>query len=275
MLALDEGADVVIGVDTHKDTHTAAAVSPTGAVLEHLTAPANPDGLSPTRRLRPSSWGGAVGHRGNGELRGRAHGRPALAGGASGRGRPPAASCSTGGSQERRHRRRPSGPPGARRRRSRRARCRGDREAIRVLLSTRAQAVDFRTRAIAALHTLITSAPDSLRERLRSCRWAPCCEPAPDSGARRARRRGVRHGHGASGHRSASSSRVSRRRRSSRPSSDVLVRRMAPVLLDQVGIGSVVAAQILVSWSHRSRAAPRQHSPSSEAWLPSRRPQAW
>jgi transposase len=36
--------DVVIGVDTHKHTHTAAAVSPTGAVLEHLTAPADPHG---------------------------------------------------------------------------------------------------------------------------------------------------------------------------------------------------------------------------------------
>jgi hypothetical protein len=31
--------DVVIGVDTHKDTHTAAAVGATGAVLEHLTVP--------------------------------------------------------------------------------------------------------------------------------------------------------------------------------------------------------------------------------------------
>jgi transposase len=40
--------DVVIGVDTHKHTHTAAAVSPTGVVLEHLTAPADPHGY---RRL--------------------------------------------------------------------------------------------------------------------------------------------------------------------------------------------------------------------------------
>jgi transposase len=44
MLALHPDLDVVIGVDTHKDTHTAAAVGPTGAVLEHLTVPADTAG---------------------------------------------------------------------------------------------------------------------------------------------------------------------------------------------------------------------------------------
>jgi hypothetical protein len=44
MLALHPDLDVVIGVDTHNDTHTAAAVGATGAVLEHLTVPADPAG---------------------------------------------------------------------------------------------------------------------------------------------------------------------------------------------------------------------------------------
>ena len=44
MLALHPDLDVVIGVDTHKDTHTAAAVGATGAVLQHLTVPADPAG---------------------------------------------------------------------------------------------------------------------------------------------------------------------------------------------------------------------------------------
>jgi len=35
-------------------------------------------------------------------------------------------------------------------------------------LATRAQAIEFRTRAISALHALVTSAPDSLRGRLRT-----------------------------------------------------------------------------------------------------------
>ena len=34
---------------------------------------------------------------------------------------------------------------------------------------------------------------------------------------------------------------------------DALVRRMVPSLLDQVGIGPVVAAQLVVSWSHHGR----------------------
>ena len=44
MLALHRDLDVVVGVDTHKDTHTAAAVGATGAVLEHLTVLADPAG---------------------------------------------------------------------------------------------------------------------------------------------------------------------------------------------------------------------------------------
>jgi transposase len=41
---LAEELDVVVGVDTHKHTHTAAAVVSTGAVLEHVTVALNPKG---------------------------------------------------------------------------------------------------------------------------------------------------------------------------------------------------------------------------------------
>ena len=41
---LTEPIDAVIGIDTHKHTHTAAAVTETGAVLEHMTVPADPKG---------------------------------------------------------------------------------------------------------------------------------------------------------------------------------------------------------------------------------------
>jgi hypothetical protein len=43
----------------------------------------------------------------------------------------------------------------------------GDREAVRILLTPRAQAIEFRTWAICAVHALVTSVPDRLRERLR------------------------------------------------------------------------------------------------------------
>jgi transposase len=48
MLTLHPPPDVIIGVDTHKDTHTAAAVGGTGNVLEHLTVSADAAGY---RRL--------------------------------------------------------------------------------------------------------------------------------------------------------------------------------------------------------------------------------
>ena len=41
---LTEQAGVVIGVDTHKHTHSAAAVASTGAVLEHCTVAADAAG---------------------------------------------------------------------------------------------------------------------------------------------------------------------------------------------------------------------------------------
>ena len=47
MTMLAEIVDVVIGVDTHKHTHTAAVVAAsTGAASEHLTVPSDPDGYA-------------------------------------------------------------------------------------------------------------------------------------------------------------------------------------------------------------------------------------
>jgi transposase len=57
---LAETLDVVVGVDTHKHTHTAADVAGTGAVIEHLTVPANPKGyrqlLAFGQRHRATLW---------------------------------------------------------------------------------------------------------------------------------------------------------------------------------------------------------------------------
>jgi transposase len=47
MSMLAELVEVVIGVDTHKHTHTAAVVAAsTGAVLAHRTVSADPDGYA-------------------------------------------------------------------------------------------------------------------------------------------------------------------------------------------------------------------------------------
>jgi transposase len=53
MISLPEIAEVVIGVDTHVRTHSAAAVDArTGGVLGEVTAPATPEGYQGPGGLR-------------------------------------------------------------------------------------------------------------------------------------------------------------------------------------------------------------------------------
>ncbi len=157
---LAEPLDVVIGVDTHKHTHTAAAVSATGAVLDHLTVAADAKGYRQLvafgQRHVASLW--------------------AIEGtGSFGAGLTSALLASDERVVEVDRPQRPARHAGAKSddidavRAARQVlagqgvsepRTRGQREAIRVLLATRAQAVDFRTRAISALHALVVSAPD-------------------------------------------------------------------------------------------------------------------
>ena len=250
---LTEHLDAVIGVDTHKHTHTAAAVAATGAVLEHLTVTADPKGyrrlVAFGRRHGAALWAiegtGSFGAGlttmlvANGEcvveverpqrsvrragvknddLDAVRAARQALAG--------------IGVSEPRR---------------------RGEREAIRVLLTTRAQAIEFRTRAIAALHALVVSAPDTLRERLRSL---PLGKLLHTCAALRGSAR-----LGAEEFATVMALRATARRALAceheaaelEHQIDALVRRIAPKLLDEVGIGAVVAAQLVVSWSHPGR----------------------
>jgi hypothetical protein len=68
-MSLSQGVDVVIGVDTHKDTHTAAAVGATGAVLEHLTVPADPAGYRQLIAFGRRHDARFVGHRRHRQLR--------------------------------------------------------------------------------------------------------------------------------------------------------------------------------------------------------------
>jgi transposase len=168
MLALHPDRGVVIGVDTHKETHTAAAVGATGAVLEYLTVPADPAGyrqlIAFGRRHTATLWAiegtGSFGAGLTTALLARCERivevdrpqRPARRGGVK----------SDDIDAVRAARQALAGVGLGEPRR------RGDREAIRVLLTTRAQAVTFRTRAISALHALVASAPDALRERLRT-----------------------------------------------------------------------------------------------------------
>jgi transposase len=121
------------------------------------------------------------------------------------------------------------------------------------LLTTRAQAIDFRTRAIAAVHAIVVSAPDSLRERLRSLSLAQLLHTC--AGLRGSSRQSAEAFATVTALRATARRALACQREAAELETqiDALVRRIAPVLLDEVGIGTVVAAQLIVSWSHPGR----------------------
>jgi len=253
MLALHRDLGVVIGVDTRKHTHTAAAVGSTGAVLEHLTVPADPAGY---RQLI------AFGQRHDAMLW-------AIEGtGSFGAGLTTAllARCVRIVEVDRPHR--PARRAGVKSddidavRAARQAlagvglsepRRRGEREAIRLLLTTRAQAVEFRTRAISALHALVTSAPDGIRERLRTLPLGQLLQTC--AGLRGSARHSAEESATVVAMRSTARRALACEREAAELEAqlDRLVRRLAPELLDQLGIGPVVAGQLITSWSHHGR----------------------
>ena len=58
MSMLADLVEVVIGVDTHKDTHSAAVLDArTGGVLARVTVPADPDGYAQLSALAQAHWG--------------------------------------------------------------------------------------------------------------------------------------------------------------------------------------------------------------------------
>jgi transposase len=250
---LTDMVDVVVGVDTHKDTHTAAAVSATGALIEHVTVPANPRGY---RQL--------IGF-------GRRHGDVLWAiEGTGSYGAGLTASLVTRGQRvvEVDRPQRPARRGGVKSddvdavRAARQAlagvglsepRARGQREAIRVLLATRAQAIDFRTRATLALYALVTSAPERLRERLRSLPVGPLLETC--AALRGSARQSAEEFATVMALRSTARRAIACGDEADELEAqiDALVQTVAPQLLRHIGIGPVVAAQVLVSWSHRGR----------------------
>jgi len=255
MTSLAALVEVVIGVDTHVDTHTAAAVDThTGGVLAEVTVITDPDGYAELvdfadRHSAVRAWAieGTGGH-GNGLTRLLVE-----------RGemiieldRP-----------ERPHRRggEKSDPLDAVRAareamsRSELAtpRSSGDRQALSVLLAARRSAVQAAGDAKRQIFALVIAAPETLRTRFRGKK-----SPAMLTAAARLRvhpnwdtetvttamvlrdlaRRAVTLTSEANRHEQAILA---------------IVRSWRPELLDQFGVGPVIAATILCAWSHPGR----------------------
>lgn len=252
---LRQVVDVVIGVDTHVHTHSAAAVDArTGGVLDEVTVEATADGYAQLvefadehAALRAWAIEGTGGH-GAGLTRHLERGeevvieldRPERAKRRNGAKSDPLDAIRA--AREALSRAKLGTPRGG-----------GDRQALSVLLATRRSAVDASTDAQRQLFSLVIAAPEPIRERFRGQKLPAMIRTASSmrlsstwdvettttvvalrSLARRAR---------------ALAEEAAEHEKAIR----IIVRSWRPDLLAQPGVGPIVAATVLCAWSHPGR----------------------
>jgi transposase len=257
MAMLADTVDVVIGVDTHKHTHTAAVVTVTGAVLAERTAPTTPDGYERLLAFADTQCGPttrrvwaieSTGGYGAGFTRMLAHhGEQVVE-----LDRPKRAARRHGAKSD------PLDAVRAAREVLARAhlaqpRASGRRAALAVRLAARRSAVEASSDAQRQLHAHITAAPERLRSRLRD-------QTIPQLLVRCARLRTHRSWDPETaataitlrvlaGRIRALDAEAAAHKRAIR----AIVRAWRPDLLTQPGVGPIVAATLLCAWSHAGR----------------------
>jgi transposase len=253
---LADELDYVVGVDTHLDEHVLAVVAAaTGAVVARLAVRTNPRGYSAALRFAEEAGDGAR----LWAIEGTGSYGAGLARYLAGRdetvleiGRTPR--------PERRLRGKDDSLDAARIARAALAsetlalpRSGERREALRLLLIARRSAVDVRREALGQLRGVIVTAPDQLREELRGLPLGRLLERC--SRLRRSRSAGA----------DELATRLVLRSLARRIEAATLeaaelerellghVQALAPRLLDEPGVGPIVAAQLIVAWSHHGR----------------------
>jgi transposase len=255
MTVLAETIDAAIGVDTHRDTHTAAVVSSIGAVLATIEVPATAEGY---KRLVAFAD---------------VHAQPIRCWAVEGTGSFGAGLTThlTAAGEHVVEVLRPKRPArfGGRKtdeidaiRAAREAlgtehtiapRARGDREALRVLMATRSGAVTACTAAINHFKAVIVSAPEELRSELRA--QSTDAQILRCSKLRERRCRDTEHRSTVQALRSTARRVLTLQAEAKDLEAEIgrIVRTVAPELLTLAGIGAITAAQILISWSHVGR----------------------
>jgi transposase len=253
---LADQLDYVIGVDTHRDEHVLAALTAgAAAVVAGQAVQANARGYRETLRFAERY---AAGRRAW-AIEGTGSYGAGLARYLAGRGET-VLEVSRAPRAERRLRGKDDALDAARTARAALAsdtlalpRAGERREALRLLLVARRSAVDVRREALAQLRGVIVTAPDGLREQLRGLPSAKlldrCCRlrrtktASVDELATRLVLRSL-----------------ARRIQAATLEANELerellahVRALAPALLNEPGVGPIVAAQLIVAWSHRGR----------------------
>jgi transposase len=255
MTMLAEVVDVVIGVDTHKHTHTAAVIAaPTGAAVDHITVGTDPDGYGELvamadRHSGLRAW----------SIEGTGTYGAGLARFLTGLGelvieldrpnRPPPRNGAK--SQEIDAVR--AGREVLAREHLGQPRSSGERAALAVRLAARRSAVDASSDAQRQLLAFVVSAPEAIRSRFRGLR-------TPAVIAKAARLRAA----AAWDTETASNALVMRdlARRIEAMKAEAathekailaIVKRWRPDLLELTGVGPIVAATVLCAWSHPGR----------------------
>ena len=253
---LADELDYVVGVDTHRDQHTLAVVAaPTGAVLAQTVVPANARGYTRGARFAERTRRGVVPGRSR---------APAITAPASPATSPGAARwCSRSAATPRSERRlRGKDDPLDAIRAARAAlaaetltlpRAGERQEALRVLLLARRSAVDVRRDALVQLRSVIVTAPEQLRDELRRLPVTQLirrCSRFRRSGSRTPDELAI----------VLVLRSLARRIEAATAEADELereilghVRALVPTLLDEPGVGPIVAAQLIVTWSHHGR----------------------
>jgi transposase len=253
---LADELDYVIGVDTHRDEHVLAVLTAAaGAVVAGEALPANTRGYRETLRFAECY---AAGRRAW-AIEGTGSYGAGLARFLAGRGET-VLEVSRTPRAERRLRGKDDTLDAARTARAALAndtlalpRSGERREALRLLLVARRSAVDVRREALTQLRGVIVTAPERLREELRGL----------PTGKLLHRCSRLRRSSAASVDELATKlvlRSLARRIEAATLEADELerdllghVRALAPALLDEPGVGPIVAAQLIVAWSHRDR----------------------
>jgi transposase len=255
MAMLADSVEVVIGVDTHKHTHTAAVVAAaTGQTMVTMTVAATPGGYQqllelagrqPSRRIWAIESTGGYGAGLTRFLA--AHQEPVVE-----LDRPKRAPRRHGAKSDPLDATRAAREALARDQLAQ-PRATGPRAALSVRLAARRSAVQAAGDAQRQLHALVIAAPEALRGRLQDCSTrqlvAACArlrvqtswdvETATTAATLRSLARRIRE--------------LTAEAADHRQAILVLVRAWRPDLLTRPGVGPIVAATVLCAWSHPGR----------------------
>lgn len=255
MPSLAELVDVVIGVDTHKHTHTAAVIDAvTGAVLEERTVATDPDGYGELvamadrhSGLRAWSIEGTGGY--GAGLNRHLNGVDELVIELD---RPNRAARRNGAKSDALDAVR-AGREALARDQFAQPRAGGERAALAVLMAARRSAVDASTVAQRQLHSLVIAAPEALRARFRGQ-----STPVMVTIAARLRRNGswdLETTTYATVLRDLGRRIKAMQAEATTHERDILaiIKSWRPDLLAEQGVGPIVAAVVLCAWSHAGR----------------------